>query len=71
MNVFDVAIGAGGVPGRGEFGLSWAKPGRKNIKGETLCTVEMPAHPAPTNTKTAPRAKHLKLERSFTKTILS
>jgi hypothetical protein len=52
------------------LGLSWAKPGRRNIKGETVWTAEMPAHPVPTNTKAAPRAKHLKIERSFTGTIL-
>jgi hypothetical protein len=43
-----------------------AKPGRRNIKGEILWDVEMPAHPAPINTMTDPKAKHLKMERTFT-----
>jgi hypothetical protein len=51
----------------GVDGLESAKPGRRNIKGETDWVVEIPAHPAPIDKSTDPSAMHFKMEKAFTR----
>ena len=51
-------------------GLLSANPGKKNIKGDTVCVVAIPPHPVPIKRTTATTVRHLIKELTLTTGII-